>query len=75
MPLEETIIIFYAFNKGLPEILEEDKRERFKKEIYRYLLKERPQLVEKLRLGKVLTEEVQKELDGAFQNFFGTQSG
>ena len=74
-PLEETIIIFYAFDKGLPEILEEDKRERFKKEIYRYLLKERPQLVEKLRLGKVLTEEMQKELDGAFQNFFGIQSG
>ncbi len=74
-PLEEIIIIFYAFNKGLPEILEEDKRERFKKEIYKYLLKERPQLIEKLRLGKVLTEEIQRELDGAFQNFFGTQSG
>ena len=75
LSLEEIIIIFYAFNKELPEILEEDKRERFKKEIYRYLLKERPQLIERLRLGRVLTEEIQRELDEAFQSFFGTQIG
>ena len=75
LPLEEIIIIFYAFNKELPEILEEDKRERFKKEIYRYLLKERPQLIERLRLGRVLTEEIERELDEAFQSFFGTQIG
>ena len=75
LPLEEIVIIFYAFDKELPEILEEDKRERFKREIYRYLLKERPQLVERLRLGRVLTEDIKRELDGAFQSFFGTQSG
>ncbi len=69
--LEEIIIIFYAFSKGIPEILEEDKREYFKTKIYRYLLRERPQLIEKLTLGKVLTEEIQRELDEAFQGFFG----
>ena len=72
LPLEEEIIIFYAFNKGIPEILEETTREKFKKEIYRYLLKERPQLIEKLTSQKVLTEEIKRGLDEAFTAFFKT---
>ncbi len=70
LPLEEEIVIFYAFNKGLPEILKEITREKFKKEIYRYLLKERPQLIEKLASEKVLTEEIKRGLDEAFSEFF-----
>lgn len=72
LPLEEEIIIFYAFNKGIPEILKETTREKFKKEIYRYLLKERPQLIEKLTSQKVLTEEIKRGLDEAFTDFFKT---
>lgn len=70
LTLEEEIIIFYAFNKEIPEILEEKERERFKKDIYRYLQKTHPQLIEKLRDEKVLTEEIKRGLDRAFQDFF-----
>ena len=74
LSLEEEIVIFYALNKNLPEVLDEATRERFKKEIYRYLLKYRPQLVEKLASQKALTEEIKRELDEAFTEFFKTDS-
>ena len=70
LALEEEIIIFYAFSSGVAGILEEKSREKFKKEIYRYLLKEWPQLIKKLASEKVLTEEMKKELDEAFHKFF-----
>ncbi|MEA3560996.1 MAG: F0F1 ATP synthase subunit alpha [Candidatus Omnitrophota bacterium] len=70
LPLEEIIIIFYAFSRNMPEILEEEKRGRFQKNIYRYLLKKRPGLVEKLASGKVLTGEIKRDLDKAFEEFF-----
>jgi len=70
LSLEEEIITFYAFDKGIPEILQEQKREKFKKEIYKYLAKEKPQLIEKLASQRILTEEIKKGLDEAFQTFF-----
>jgi F-type H+-transporting ATPase subunit alpha len=70
LPLEEIIIIFYAFNREIPEILEEKGRERFKKEIYGYLQGARPQLVEKLATERVLTDEIKRGLDQAFREFF-----
>ncbi len=73
LSLEEEIIIFYAFNKGLPEILEEEKREKFQRGIYRYLLKERPRLIEKLASQKVLSEEIKREIDEAFSEFFKSE--
>jgi len=72
LSLEEETIIFYAFNKGLPEILEKTTREKFKKEIYKYLLKERPQLIKKLASEKVLTDDTKRGLDEAFTAFFKT---
>lgn len=71
LTLEEMIIVFYAFNQGWPEILDKGKREKFQKEGYRYLLKTQPQLVEKLGFEKVLTDDIKRGLDEAFQNFFG----
>ena len=70
LALEEEIVIFYAFARKLPQILEEKNREKFKKEIYRYLLKQRSQLIEKLTSQGVLSEEIKKGLDEAFENFF-----
>jgi len=70
LPLEEVIIIFYAFNKGIPEILEAEKRARFQKDIYRYFTRNRPELIEKLASQGVLTEEIKRELDKVFEEFF-----
>ncbi len=72
LPLEEVIIIFYAFNKGIPEILEAEKRARFQKDIYRYFTRNRPELIEKLASQGVLTEEIKRALDEAFEEFFKT---
>lgn len=70
LALEEEIIIFYAFARGLAQILEEKNREKFKKEIYKYLQKARPQLIEKLTSQGVLSEDVKRGLDEAFGEFF-----
>ena len=68
--LAETIIVFYAFNKGVSEIFQDQKREKFQNEIYKYLQKTRPRLIEKLISEKALTEEIKKGLDEAFGEFF-----
>ena len=72
LPLEEEIIIFYAFNKRVAQLLERERRERFQKEIYKYLLKEHPALIDNLASQRMLTEEIKKELDEAFVEFFKT---
>jgi F-type H+-transporting ATPase subunit alpha len=70
LSLVEEIIIFYAFASGVPEILNAHKREKFKEDFYRYLLKVRPKLVEKLASQRVLTEEIKRGLDEALAKFF-----
>jgi len=70
LSLTEEIIIFYAFNKGVPEIFQDQKREKFQKEIFKYLQKTQPQLIERLASEKTLTEEIKKGLDEAFKEFF-----
>jgi F-type H+/Na+-transporting ATPase subunit alpha len=70
LSVEETVVLFYAFNKELPEILEESKRENFKLHIYDYLLKNYPELVEELTIQKLLTGGVERGLDKAFEEFF-----
>lgn len=68
--LIEEIIIFYAFDKGVPEIFQDLKREKFQREIFKYLQKVEPQLIDKLASEKALTEDIKKRLDEAFRNFF-----
>ncbi len=69
---EEQVIVFYAFNKSIPEILDEDKRDKFKSEVFDYLRRERPQLIDRLTTQRTLTEDIKRELDEAFQKFFYT---
>ena len=40
------------------------------KEIFSYLLKQRPQLIERLTNQLALTEEIKRELEEALHNFF-----
>ncbi|MFA7294965.1 MAG: hypothetical protein WC060_05985, partial [Candidatus Omnitrophota bacterium] len=72
--VEEMIVLFYAFNKDLPEILEESQRENFKQNIFSYLLKEHPELVEELTIQKLLTGGIERGLDKAFEDFFAAAS-
>jgi hypothetical protein len=63
-------MLFYAFIKELPEILDESKREKFKQGIFAYLLQNSPQLIEELAIQKLLTGGVERGLDKAFEEFF-----
>jgi len=70
LELAAIIILFYAFKSRLSEILDKEKREKFKDGIYAYLLKEEPHLVERIGSDKILTDDTKKRLDKAFKDFF-----
>jgi F-type H+/Na+-transporting ATPase subunit alpha len=74
MSVEEIIISFYAFNSEHPDIFDKAKRDYFKKEIFRFLSSEYPRLLEDLRSYKMLTEDIKKRLDSAFDEFFRRNS-
>ncbi len=68
--LAEEVILFYALDTNNPGVLDDKKREKFQREIYKYLLKTQPQLVEEIAVEKVLTENIKSGLDKAFAKFF-----
>lgn len=70
LTLTEQIVIFYALKKNVPEILEDKKREKFQREIYRFLLKTQPRLIEELTAEKLLTDNIKNGLNKAFEEFF-----
>ncbi len=70
LSVEEMVVLFYAFNKELPEILEESQRENFKSNIFSFLLKNHPELIEELSIQKLLTGGIERGLDKAFEEFF-----
>jgi F-type H+/Na+-transporting ATPase subunit alpha len=71
LSIEEIIVLFYAFEKDMPELLEKPKRARFKEHINEYLLKNHSQLIEELKIQKyLLTGEIKRGLDKALEAFF-----
>jgi len=70
LSVEEMVVLFYAFNKDLPQILEEAEREKFKLEIYEFLVKNHPEVIEELTIQKLLTGTIERGLDKAFEDFF-----
>jgi len=72
LSVTEQIVIFYALMENVPEILEDKKREKFQNEIYKYLLKTQPQLIEELTAEKLLSEHIKDGLNKAFSEFFKT---
>lgn len=73
LSLAEEVVLFYAFNKQIPEILDRESMKRFKIKICKYFLSNRPQLIEDITSQKALTIEIKKALDKAFEEFFKTQ--
>jgi F-type H+/Na+-transporting ATPase subunit alpha len=73
LSLEEIIVLFYAFDKDMPQLLEKPKRERFKQDIKGYLEKNYPELIEELKIQKyLLTGEIQRGLNKALEGFFSS---
>ncbi|MCK5288841.1 MAG: hypothetical protein KAJ79_07210, partial [Candidatus Omnitrophica bacterium] len=69
LPIEEIIVLFYSFYIELPQIMENSLREKFIREIYRWLIKYKPQLVEKIASDKDLSQDVKERLNEAFEIF------
>jgi len=69
---EETIILFYAFGKDLPQLLEEPVRDAFKHQIYGFISKNYPQIIEEITIQKLLTGGIERGLDKAFEEFFAS---
>lgn len=67
--LGEEIVLFYAFNKGMPELLDEDKRKVVKDKLYSYIRENYPELIEELNSQKMLTGSIVRELDKALESF------
>lgn len=67
--LLEEIILFYAFQKRVLEILSPEGRGRFKNEIVDYLLKENPDLIKKIKENYTLTRDIEVGLTRAFSAF------
>jgi F-type H+-transporting ATPase subunit alpha len=67
--LEEGIILFYAFSRNILDVLPPEGAEKFQKEVYPYILKNSPQIIEELNRQKLLTKGIKLELDKAFVDF------
>ncbi|RKY54925.1 MAG: hypothetical protein DRP96_13175, partial [Candidatus Neomarinimicrobiota bacterium] len=68
--IEETIILLYAFEHSFLNNLSDEELGRFKREIYSFILKFKPSLIERLRKEKELTINTMKEMDECLKKFF-----
>jgi F-type H+-transporting ATPase subunit alpha len=71
--LVEVIVLFYVFNKQIPAILEKEVIRRFKKEFYKYILGVNPQLIEDIRVQKVISVEIKDSLDKCIEEWLESQ--
>ncbi len=69
-PLIEQIVLFYAFNRNILEVLPYDVLEKFKTGIYNFLESDYPAIVEKLKDGYQLTDGIRSSLDQALVAYF-----
>ena len=68
--VEELIVLLYALNRKILDELDVGKVNRFKNEIWEYIRKNKPDLINKLREAKELMSEIKTELDRVFIGFF-----
>jgi len=67
--LIEEVVVFYAFQKKILEILSPEGRKRFKQEMVDYLLENNPDLAAKIKKNYTFTPEIELELTKAFSEF------
>jgi len=73
LSLAEEAVLFYAFNKEIPQIMDRAAMKKFKRDIYKYLTGSNPKLIESLNTQKAFTEEIKKDLDKTLEEYFRTQ--
>lgn len=70
-PIEfaEEVVLFYAFQRKVLEILSSEGRKKFIKEIYDYLKSNKPELVEELNKNRQLSDGLKEKLNQEFSRF------
>jgi F-type H+-transporting ATPase subunit alpha len=67
---EKEIALFYAFKRGILEVVSPPALRKFMVEFFDYLKEENANLVERIRQSKDLTMDVKTELDKEYSQFF-----
>jgi F-type H+-transporting ATPase subunit alpha len=67
--LAEEIVLFYAYQRKILEILNPTGRERFKNEIFAYIKRTYPQLISELQKKSELTDTIKEGLNQGFARF------
>ena len=69
MPVENQVAIIYAVTNGCLDDVEVAKAGEWEKGLHEFMNVQRPQVLEKIRAEKILSEEIEKELKGAIEDF------
>jgi len=67
---EQEIVFFYAFKRGILEVISPPALRRFIGEFFAYLKEENTGLVERIGQARDLTTEIKAELDREYSRFF-----
>lgn len=67
--IAELIVLLYALDRKILDQLEPPKINRFKKEIWQYILARKPELAKKLESAKELTPEIEQVLNSLFVGY------
>jgi F-type H+-transporting ATPase subunit alpha len=66
----EEVVLFYAFKRKILEVLDPHMLGKFKREIFEYLVRNHPLLIERIERERDLTTEIKELLDKAIVDFF-----
>ncbi|RKY30532.1 MAG: F0F1 ATP synthase subunit alpha [Candidatus Omnitrophota bacterium] len=66
---QETVILFYAYQRNILDVLPTEALAKFKSQIYQYFLKNQPVLMKELTQEQTLTKGITTQLDHGFLEF------
>jgi F-type H+-transporting ATPase subunit alpha len=71
--LEEQIVLFYGINSAVLQKMDKSGWKRFKDEVFPFLLKTRPALIQEIGTKQEMTPQIKDQLDKAFGEFLSLQ--
>jgi len=71
--LEEQIVLFYGINSSVLQNMDQSGWKRFKDEVFPFLLKTRPALIQEIGTKQEMTPQIKDQLDKAFGEFLSLQ--
>jgi len=71
--LEEQIVLFYGINSAVLQKMDQSGWKRFKNEVFHFLLKTRPALIQEIGTKQEMTPQIKDQLDKAFGEFLSLQ--